>query len=88
MKREHEVLLELVKCRKDPVYFAEKYLTVNGQPMVLSPSQKEFLRGISPNTLMAEEYERRIKVILYTIQNSTLEDVGDVIKAIIKDENL
>jgi hypothetical protein len=35
-----------------------------------------------------EEYKRRLKVILFTIQNSTLEDVGDVIKEIIKDEKL
>lgn len=42
---------ELDKCKQDPVYFIEKYCTVNGEHIKLNGFQKGFIRNLLPNYL-------------------------------------
>jgi spore cortex formation protein SpoVR/YcgB (stage V sporulation) len=42
---EQEAKDELRKCQEDPVYFFEKYYTINGKPVKLTEWQKEMIRN-------------------------------------------
>jgi hypothetical protein len=89
MKIEKIILREWTKCKKDPVYFAQKYMLMQ-EPWLdntapLTNKEKSFLRTVNPQNVTDKG---KLQDIIFRIQNSTVANVGEVIKQIIKEENL
>jgi hypothetical protein len=82
MKIEQIIYRELEKCKKDPVYFAEVYMLIK-EP--LTKEQKAFIRKVNPQNVTDKG---KLGDIIFKIKNSTVANIGEVLKQIIKEEEL
>lgn len=63
---------ELNRCIRDPIYFMEHYITINGKNIVLTPYQKLFLKRInrkSMNLIVKAQFPNRNFRRLYWADN-------------------